>query len=308
MASIIFMGTPDFAVPTLIALHKEFGVCAVVTVPDKPQGRGLHLQASAVKRAAIELGITTILQPNSLKDEQFQQELYALEPDIMCVVAFRILPAQVYSMARKGAFNIHGSLLPKYRGAAPINWAIIRGEEQTGVTSFLLADKVDTGTMIDRRVVPITDTMTAGELHDALMPRAAELAVQTTHLLLGGTIYPEVQNDAQATTAPKIFRAMCVIDWTQSAIAIRNFIHGLSPSPGAWTLLDGKPCKILRAVVDTQHRHIAPGEYHRYDMALHIGCGTASLRIVTIQPEGKKVMAVEDFLRGWRSAERGMLG
>jgi methionyl-tRNA formyltransferase len=308
MASIIFMGTPDFAVPTLIALHKEFGVCAVVTVPDKPQGRGLQLQASAVKRAAIELGITTILQPNSLKDEQFQQELYALEPDIMCVVAFRILPAQVYSMARKGAFNIHGSLLPKYRGAAPINWAIIRGEEQTGVTSFLLADKVDTGTMIDRRVVPITDTMTAGELHDALMPRAAELAVQTTHLLLGGTIYPEEQNDAQATTAPKIFRAMCVIDWTQSAIAIRNFIHGLSPSPGAWTLLDGKPCKILRAVVDTQHRHIAPGEYHRYDMALHIGCSTGSLCIVTIQPEGKKVMAVEDFLRGWRSAERGMLG
>jgi methionyl-tRNA formyltransferase len=304
MSSIIFMGTPEFAVPTLRALHNTFTVKAVVTVPDKPQGRGQKVSSSAIKQAAQELGITTILQPVSLRDELFYQELHALQPDIFCVVAFRILPKSIYTLARLGAFNIHGSLLPKYRGAAPINWAIIRGETETGVTSFLLADQVDTGVMIDRKTLSIHDQMTAGELHDAMMPLAAQLAVETTQAMLSGAIYTQQQDDILATNAPKIFREMCEINWLDNANAIKNFIHGLSPYPGAWSMLDGKPCKILRVVLDTNN-HLKAGEYLRSDSALYVGCGMHTLRILALQPEGKRAMPTEDFLRGWRSNHSG---
>ncbi len=304
MSSIIFMGTPEFAVPTLRALHNEFTVRAVVTVPDKQQGRGQKISSSAVKQAALELGITTILQPESLRDERFHDEVRALQPDILCVVAFRILPRTIYTLARLGAFNIHGSLLPKYRGAAPINWAIIRGEQETGVTSFLLADQVDTGLMLGTKTLPIHSMMTAGELHDAMMPLAAQLAVETTHQLLAGTLHTSPQNDALATTAPKIYREMCRIEWQHSAETIKNFIHGLSPYPGAWSHLDGKTCKILRAETSRDH-HLHVGEYLRTDSSLYVGCGSGAIRILSLQPEGKRAMSTEDFLRGWRSEHSG---
>lgn len=309
--NIVFMGTPDFAVASLKAIHAHFPVAAVVTVPDKPKGRGLEVQPSAVKKAALELGISTILQPDSLKDTTFQEALSALQPDIIAVVAFRILPREVYTMARLGSFNIHGSLLPKYRGAAPINWAIINGDTESGVTSFLLADSVDTGAILGKRVIAIPDGMTAGELHDALMPLGAELAVETCQMLASGDISPLLQEEKEATKAPKIFRETCRIDWNRPAYAVRNHIHGLSPYPGAWTLMpDGKTLKIMRCRIPqpTVIHSLKQGEYRIEGDEWFIGCADATcVQILEIQPEGKRVMLVSDFLRGFRGQLEGVV-
>lgn len=303
---IVFMGTPDFAVASLEAIHRVYPVTAVVTTPDKPKGRGLKLQSSPVKAAAERLGITTILQPTSLKTPEFHQELASLQPDIIAVVAFRILPRAIYSLARLGAFNVHGSLLPRYRGAAPINWAIIKGETETGVTSFLLADVVDTGAMLDTRRIAIPDGMTAGELHDALMPLAAELAVETCSALLHGTAQGKPQNDEEATQAPKIFRDDCRIAWHDSVHNVRNTIHGLSPYPGAWTTMNNTVLKIFRAdaIAGTT---LAPGEFAIDSSSFVVGCADGALVLRSLQPEGKRALPVADFLRGYRGPERGML-
>lgn len=306
--NIVFMGTPDFAVASLRAIHAQFPVKAVVTVPDKPKGRGLEVQPSAVKKAALELGITTILQPESLNDAVFQEELKALNPDIIAVVAFRILPREVYTAARLGAFNIHGSLLPKYRGAAPIHWAIMSGETESGVTSFLLADGVDTGAMLGRRTTPITDGMTTGELHDVLMLLGAELALETCQMLASGTAKPLPQNDSEATKAPKLFRENCHIDWNKSAHEVRNQIHGLSPHPGAWTTLpDGKMLKIMRCSLADHEgaANLKVGEYRIESGEWLVGCLQGAVHLGEIQPEGKRVMAASDFLRGFRGDIRG---
>lgn len=305
--SIIFMGTPEFAVTTLCALHAAFRITAVVTVPDKPQGRGMKIHCSPIKQAALDLGISTIFQPESLKDSEFQENLAALEPDIIAVVAFRILPAAVYRMARLGAFNIHGSLLPKYRGAAPINWAIIRGETETGVTSFLLADSVDTGAIIDVKSVPILSGITAGELHDALMPLSAELAVETCKKLIEGNIIPKIQNDTEATSAQKIFKEMCEINWISPTHEVRNFIHGLSPYPAAWTRFDGKILKIFRAEF-VENRNLQAGNYLIENFDLVVGCSDGSLMLTEIQAEGKRKMPAGEFLRGFRSENHGTFG
>ncbi|MCU0424343.1 MAG: methionyl-tRNA formyltransferase [Candidatus Kapabacteria bacterium] len=306
--NIVFMGTPDFAVASLRAIHAQFPVKAVVTVPDKPKGRGLEVQPSAVKKAALELGITTILQPESLNDAAFQEELKVLNPDIIAVVAFRILPREVYTAARLGAFNIHGSLLPKYRGAAPIHWAIMSGETESGVTSFLLADGVDTGAMLGRRTTPITDGMTTGELHDVLMLLGAELALETCQMLASGTAKPLPQNDSEATKAPKLFRENCHIDWNKSARAVRNQIHGLSPHPGAWTTLpDGKTLKIIRCSLADHEgaANLKVGEYRIESGEWLVGCLQGAVQLGEIQPEGKRVMAASEFLRGFRGDIHG---
>lgn len=304
--NVIFMGTPDFAVASLRAIHSHFPISAVVTVPDKPKGRGLTVKPSAVKEAAMELGITTILQPISLKEPSFLEAIRALKPDIIAVVAFRILPREVFTAARLGAFNVHGSLLPKYRGAAPINWAIINGETESGVTTFLLADSVDTGAMLGRRTVFIPDGMTAGELHDALMPLGAELALETCQMLASGTINPIHQNDTEATKAPKIFRNDCHINWNNSAQNVRNFIRGMSPHPGAWTLqADGKTLKILRASI-VQEPALAAGEYAITDSTWLVGCADGMLALTEIQPEGKRAMNTLDILHGYRGALKGV--
>jgi methionyl-tRNA formyltransferase len=313
--NIIFMGTPDFAAYALRAVHAQFPVCAVVTVPDKPKGRGLTLQSSPVKTVAQELGITTILQPESLKDAAFAEALAALKPDILVVIAFRILPREIYTLARLGAFNIHGSLLPKYRGAAPIHWTIVNGETESGVTAFLLADGVDTGAMLGRRTTSIPDGMTTGELHDVLMPLAAELAIQTCALLgsdnfANGVFKPLQQDSTTATKAPKIFRDDCRIDWNKSARAVRNFIHGMSPQPGAWTLLpDGKTLKILRCTFDDSTEQTKPVntvcDYSIVGEEWRVTCASGTVLLREVQPEGKRAMAVGEFLRGYRGESQG---
>lgn len=302
--TIVFMGTPDFAVPALQALHQTFGVAAVVTIPDKQRGRGLEVQASAVKKAAISLGITTILQPQRLRDPDFAATLSNLNPDVICVIAFRILPEEVYSLAKLGAFNVHASLLPKYRGAAPINHAIINGDTVSGVTSFLLTKVVDTGTILQQKVVSIPDGCTAGDLYEQLQPVAALCAVETTTMLLDGTASPTPQDDTMASLAPKVFRETSGINWHTSTQDVRNFIHGLSPTPCAWTLWNNHVMKVYRTAQAHNHS-LEPGEWMIGGNEFRVGCADGTLVLCEIQLPGKKAMPAADVVRGYRGADRG---
>lgn len=308
---IVFMGTPDFAVPALQALHQRFGVVAVVTVPDKPQGRGLQLHPSAVKSAALELGIDTILQPTSLKDPAFIQQVEDLAPDIICVIAFRILPEAVYSLARIGAFNVHASLLPLYRGAAPINHAIIQGDQETGVTSFLLNRVVDTGSILLQQRWPIADGTTAGELYEQLKPLAAECAVATCDALWHGTAIPQPQDDQVATPAPKVFRETARIEWSQPAAAVRQWILGHAPAPGAWTTWNDEILKITRARVMLNVNHsealAEPGMWMVDSASLIVRCSDYAVQLEEVQLPGKKRMAVSDVIRGYRGPLQGKM-
>lgn len=305
MSKIIFMGTPYFAVPTLESLHREFGLSAVVTAPDKPRSRGHKVLPTPVKEKAIELQLP-VLQPESLRDADFQHILADMQPDIICVVAFRILPRAVFSVARLGTFNIHGSILPKYRGAAPINWAIIRGETESGVTSFLLNDGIDTGAIIGEKRCSIAPFTTAGELHDMLMPLAADLAVETCNALLNGTASPRPQDNTLASSAPKIFRDTCRIIWDKPAIQQCAFIHGFSPIPGAWTLWEGTTLKILQARPSESSLHLTDGTWCIANGEWLVATGAETISLQYIQPEGKKAMPVQDFLRGYRGQMQGM--
>ncbi|MCX6141538.1 MAG: methionyl-tRNA formyltransferase [Candidatus Kapabacteria bacterium] len=303
MANIIFMGTPEFAVPALQALHAVFGVQTVVSAPDKPRGRGQHVSPSAVKQAALELGITDILQPTSLKDPSFAQELAERSPDVICVIAFRILPRSVYGLATKGTFNVHASLLPKFRGAAPINHAIMHGETHTGVTSFLLNDVVDTGTVLLQRTLDINENTTAGELYSALMPLAAECAVETCRGLLDGSLTAHPQNELLASPAPKVYRETSAIDWTKERVAVRNFIHGLSPSPCAWTFWSGETLKIYRASLCEGQG--APGSWRMRDGQFQVACADGMLSLDELQMPGKRRMTASDVVRGYRGSTEG---
>lgn len=302
MANIVFMGTPEFAVPSLISINEKYGVKAVVTVPDKPKGRGLKLSYSPVKEKAIELGIP-VLQPEKLKDESFIENLKQFEPDIIVVIAFRILPKAVYLLPKIASFNIHGSLLPKFRGAAPINHAIIRGEKKSGLTSFILGEKVDTGNMLLQYECEITENMTAGELHDKLMPEAANLSLRTIEILLGGNYQPIIQDESLASPAPKIFRDNCKINWNNPQEQVHNLIRGLSPHPGSWTLLEGKQYKILRTI--KVNKNIEQGKYIIKENKMLVGCSDMALEILEIQPENKKPMPIKEFINGWRGPIEG---
>jgi len=302
MANIVFMGTPEFAVPSLISINEKYGVKAVVTVPDKPKGRGLKLSYSPVKEKAIELGIP-VLQPEKLKDESFIENLKQFEPDIIVVIAFRILPKEVYLLPKIASFNIHGSLLPKFRGAAPINHAIIQGESKTGLTSFILGEKVDTGNMLLQYECEISENMTAGELHDKLMPEAANLSLQTIEILLSGNYQPIIQDEALASPAPKIFRDNCKIDWSKSQEQVHNLIRGLSPHPGAWTIFENKQYKILRTL--KVNKNIEQGKFIIKDNKMLVGCTDDALEILEIQPENKKPMSIKEFINGWRGNNSG---
>jgi methionyl-tRNA formyltransferase len=299
---IIFMGTPEFAVPALISIHDKYGIEAVVTVPDKPKGRGLKMAYSPVKNKALELGIP-VLQPEKLKDEQFIENLKSYEPDIIVVIAFRILPKDVYLLPQIASFNIHGSLLPKFRGAAPINHAIIKGEKKTGLTSFILGEKVDTGNMLLQYECNIDDNMTAGELHDLLMPEAAILSLKTIELLINGNYLPIIQDESCASPAPKIFRENCKINWVDSQHNIHNLIRGLSPYPSSWTTFEDKQFKILRTLKAKQK--IDPGKFTIKDNKMLVGTSDFALEILEIQPENKKPMLIKEFLNGWRGLEDG---
>jgi methionyl-tRNA formyltransferase len=301
--SIIFMGTPEFSVPALERIHAEFGVKAVVTVPDKPSGRGQKITSSAVKIKAQELGLP-VLQPEKLKDPEFVDGLKGYNPDIIVVIAFRILPEDVYSLAKLGSFNIHGSLLPRYRGAAPINWTIIKGDKVTGLTSFILKKEVDTGDVLLRKEIPIPENATAGDLHDLMMPHAADLSVKTIELLLGGKYTGLPQDASLASPAPKIFPEQCKIDWSNDAYTVKNFIHGMSPIPGAWTIWNGKRFKIYRATLNSGKTSEA-GTYKISDNSFDVYCTNGSLSILEMQLEGKKTMKIRDFLAGYRGDKEG---
>ncbi len=299
---IVFMGTPDFAVASLDALvQANFDVVAVITAPDKPAGRGQKMNESAVKKYAIEKNIP-VLQPEKLKNLEFLEQLKAYQADLQVVVAFRMLPEVVWNMPPKGTINLHGSLLPQYRGAAPINHAIINGEKESGVTTFFLTHEIDTGAIIQSASTPISDEETAGDLHDKLMHIGAELLVKTVTAIEKGdyTEQPQPQNDV-LKHAPKIFKDDCKINWNNSSQQIFNLIRGLSPYPTAFTLLNDKTLKIFKAELEDKEPAIVAGGFLT-DGKTYLKFATKDgfIKLLDIQYEGKKRMAIEDFLRGMR--------
>ncbi len=301
--SIVFMGTAEFGVPAMKALHERFGLAAVVCGADKEAGRGQKISECAIKIAARELGIRTILQPTSLRDPEFIASLAEIKPDIICVIAFRILPAEVYRLASKGAFNVHASLLPRYRGAAPIHHAIINRDKESGVTSFLLNDVVDTGTIIMQKRYALEPDITFGELYQSLMPLAAEAALDTTSMLLSGKFITSQQDESKATAAPKVWRDQCGIDWSKDSDELRHFIHGVSPIPGAWTMLGDQRVKIYR--VEDCEEKLAAGHWTMSKKGWCVGCGEGSLRILELQLPNKPRAHAHDIINGWRAAHEG---
>ncbi len=298
------MGTPGFAVPTLQKLIESgYEIAAVVTAPDRLGGRGKNqLLESDVKKFALEHNLR-ILQPEKLRDPEFVQTLHDLKPDMMIVVAFRMLPEMVWSIPHLGTFNLHGSLLPKYRGAAPINWAIIQGEKETGVTTFLLDKAIDTGQLLLQQSIPIEETDNAGTLHDKMMHLGADLVLATVQQLESGTLQPSPQKDQESTHAPKIFKETCQIDFTKSGKEIYNFIRGLSPFPGAWTLMGDKELKILEALFHPKQSNLNPGEWTVRNQKLEYGTIDGILEVLSLQPEGKKRMTIREFLNGYRNGK-----
>ncbi len=294
---IAFMGTPDFAVPALETLVQSgLKPVVVVTGPDKPRGRGRLIQPTAVKLAAQRLGITTILQPASVKNKGFAHQLFELGCDIQVVVAFRILPRAVFTAARLGSFNLHASLLPRYRGAAPINRALMAGEKVTGVTTFFLKEKVDTGNVILQWPTLIGPNETAGELHNRLALLGARAIVETTRRIATGRTHAIRQNDASATSAPKIFRDDCRIPWAMPAPHVHNHCRGLSPFPGAWTLWKGKQLKVLRTQITCGHGE--PGRVLKATPRLVVACRQSAIEVQELQLEGQRRMPAAAFVRG----------
>jgi len=305
---IVFFGTPDFAVASLEAIiGSGHEVVAVVTGPDKPAGRGKHLMQSAVKQAALKHGLP-VLQPVCLKDEEFVAQLRALGADLFVVIAFRMLPEVVWAMPPMGTFNLHASLLPRYRGAAPINWAVINGDTETGVTTFFLKHEIDTGDVIQQERVAIGADDDAGVVHDRLMALGARLTVDTVNAIATGNLKAVPQSelgDGEPSAAPKIFKDTCRIDWTQPAEKVRNLIRGLSPYPAAWTELeaDGNAVGSMKlfATAVTDQPATEPGKV-RVDGrgCMTVDCGDVCLRILSLQPQGKRRMEASEYLRGCR--------
>ncbi len=304
--NIIFMGTPQFAVPSLeILLSSHHNISAVVTVPDKPQGRGLKLAGSPVKKFAL-LNKLRVLQPESLAEKNFIDDIKSLSPDLIVVVAFRILPKEIYTIPKFGSFNLHASLLPKYRGAAPINRAIINGDKETGVTTFFLTDKVDTGKIIIQNKCEITEDDDAGSLHDKLARLGANTVMSTVSLveMTNGSVPVYEQDDTTASKAPKIFKEFCRINFSIETGKVFNFIRGLSPYPAAFTFREGKQIKIFKTRIVPESNLAGgmskqQGEVVPLDGRLHISCSDGYLEILEMQLEGKKRMSASDFMRGY---------
>jgi methionyl-tRNA formyltransferase len=298
---IVFMGTPEFAVPSLdILVRKGYNVVGVVTATDKWGGRGKKkLLEPPVKKYALAHGIP-ILQPSNLKSAEFQEKLRAWNADLQVVVAFRMLPEAVWSMPRIGTFNLHGSLLPKYRGAAPINWAIINGEKETGVTTFFIRHEIDTGDILLQDRLPIAPDETAGEVHDRMMHVGAESVLKTIQLIETGKYELKQQDHSQASKAPKIFHETCEIDFNQPTQTIHNFIRGLSPYPAAWTTLDDKKLKILRTGMENQSHDQPPGTFLSDNKNwVKVATQDGFVWLHELQLQGRKRMMVKDFLNGY---------
>ncbi|WP_257667580.1 methionyl-tRNA formyltransferase [Parapedobacter tibetensis] len=302
---IIFMGTPEFAVASLAALIEEGKhIVAVVTAPDKPAGRGQRLHQSAVKQYATTQGIP-VLQPEKLRNTEFLAKLRLFAADLQVVVAFRMLPEVVWDMPPLGTVNLHASLLPQYRGAAPINHAIINGDTESGVSTFLLRHEIDTGNILFSEKVEIGPNDTAGDLHDKLMVVGADLLVKTVKAIAEGKTNPipqeRVVRDGELKHAPKIFKEDCLIDWHKPVGQVYNLIRGLSPYPAAYTLLEGKTLKLIKADMEVATMQHAPGTFHTDGKSfLKFACLDGYINVQELQLEGKRRMGVEEFLRGYR--------
>ncbi|MEI7594553.1 MAG: methionyl-tRNA formyltransferase [Bacteroidota bacterium] len=312
---IIFMGTPEFAVPSLdILLKNKYNIVGVITVPDKPAGRGQKLSESAVKKFAIEKGLA-VYQPEKMKDDEFQRIIKEeLKPDLQVVVAFRMLPESVWKLPKYGTFNLHSSLLPQYRGAAPINWAVINGDKETGVTTFFIDEKIDTGNIIYQEKTNIGINETAGDVHDRLMNIGSKLVLKTVDSIINNTISPLAQESLVNNAlkpAPKLNKDNCKVNWLQDAKIIKDHIHGLSPYPAAWSELynietkETIPFKIFKAGNISEIHELKNGtiltDQKNY---LKIACSNSFLEIKNIQIAGKKAMEVSEFLRGFRFNEK----
>ncbi|MDE5882179.1 MAG: methionyl-tRNA formyltransferase [Muribaculaceae bacterium] len=311
---IVFFGTPEFAVASLDRLLKDgWDVAAVVTMPDKIAGRGHKLIESDVKKYAVEHGLR-VLQPEKLKASEFVDELRSIGADLFIVIAFRMLPEVVWGMPRLGTFNLHASLLPRYRGAAPLNWAVINGDTETGVTTFFLKHEIDTGDIIEQRKVEILPTDNVGDVHDRLMELGADMVAHTVSDIAAGNVTPQPQPEGEFIPAPKIFKETCRIDWAQSAVKIHNLIRGLSPYPAAWCEMEemrsrGKysDVKIYQSALISDmpedslklHNDLKPGEVYVTKDRLFVKTGDGMLEIVSLQPAGKKRMNADAFLRGY---------
>lgn len=303
---IVFFGTPEFAVESLDALVKKgYNIAAVVTMPDKPAGRGKKIQMSDVKKYALEHDLP-VLQPEKLKSPDFVETLRDINADLFIVIAFRMLPEIVWSMPRLGTFNLHGSLLPKYRGAAPINHAIINGETETGITTFFLKHEIDTGDMIQQRSIPIGEDDNVGIIYDRLMRLGAEAVTDTVDSIINGTLQTQPQPEGDFIPAPKIFKDTCKIDWNRSQKEIHDFVRGLSPYPAAWCRMiekSGKPSDVK--IYATSRKNIpdnlqlSPGEAAVVGKHLYVGTVSSPVEILTLQPAGKKQMPAEAFILGY---------
>jgi len=304
---VVFMGTPEFAVASLDALVKAgCNVVGVVTAPDKPAGRGMQVQQSAVKKYAVEHNLP-VLQPVKLKDPDFITDIKNLRADLQIIVAFRMLPELVWSMPPMGSLNLHGSLLPRYRGAAPINWAVMNGEKETGVTTFRLKHEIDTGNILLQESFPITSEDTAGTVHDRMKDIGAALLVKTVKGLADGSLTEIPQSDLAATTiaelphAPKIHTDTCRISWSKPAEQVHNLVRGLSPYPGAFTMLNEKMLKVFRSKKEIVFPKSTEGDYETDGKTyLKFACTDGYLHLLEIQLEGKKRMEITEFLRGYR--------
>ncbi len=313
---IIFFGTPDFAVESLGRLvDGGYNVAAVVTMPDKPAGRGHQLYQSDVKRYAVEHGLP-VLQPVSLKDEAFIEQLRAFDAQLFIVIAFRMLPEAVWKMPPLGTFNLHASLLPRYRGAAPINWAVMNGDTETGVTTFFLKHEIDTGDIIQQRSCPIGRHDNVEVVHDRLMLMGADMVLETVNAIIDGTVKPIPQDQMltagqEATPAPKIFKETCRIDWNRPAEALYNHIRGLSPYPAAWTTLtdpstgEGTVIKVFEnsePIPFDSNDKPEPGCIRADSKTLSVACADGWLQILSLQQSGKRRMETDAFLRGYTLA------
>jgi methionyl-tRNA formyltransferase len=297
--NIIFMGTPDFSIPSLkILLESKHKIIAVVTQPDRERGRGKKVSFTPVKQFAVEHNIP-VYQPEKLKgNEEFINQMKSLKPDLFVVVAFRILPKEIFEIPKYGSFNLHGSYLPKYRGAAPIQWALINGETETGLTTFKLAEKVDTGNIYHQQKLEILPEDNFGTLHDRMSELGAELILETVNLIENGNYELKKQDDSLASPAPKITKEICEIDWNKSAVEIQNLVRGLSPYPAAFFIYNEKVIKIYKTDI-VERTDLKPNQIEQTKTELIIGCGKNALKILELQQEGRKRMSTEEFLRGF---------
>ncbi|MBP5391968.1 MAG: methionyl-tRNA formyltransferase [Bacteroidales bacterium] len=304
---IIYMGTPEFAVGPLKALLEAgYEIPAVVTVPDKPKGRGLQMAQSDVKKFALEAGGIDILQPEKLRDENFLAQLRSYNADLFIVVAFRMLPEVVWKMPKMGTFNLHASLLPKFRGAAPLNWAIIKQEKETGVTTFFIDDKIDTGNILLQKTTPVSPRETVETLHDRLMEMGSTLVVETVQGLEKGIITPKPQDTSLLTeatsAAPKLNKENTRIDWTKTAAEVDALVRGLSPYPSALTtMVTSSGEKIEMKIFSTELTDRKAGKTTVTAKAIYVPCSDNLLEIISLQPAGKKRMGAVDFINGHKN-------